>query len=83
MDAAIKSAYKVVMDKGYYSFLKSFTPKESEGFMWSDNPTVIRLMNEIDAAYLPGHSGTSLALTLRFVHRIITEESDSDPQNLE
>jgi len=51
-------------------FLKNYNPPNNVGFIWNSNPDIEKMMERIDQTY-PGHSGTSLAYTLRILQSII------------
>jgi hypothetical protein len=63
------SAYNVITNMGKWWFLKSFKPGDG-GFMFTDNPQVRNISNEVNKAYGGGHSGASLAMTMRVMQKI-------------
>jgi hypothetical protein len=56
----IIDAYKTVSRMEETEFLKNYNPPLDKGFMWDDNNTVIKIMNEIHDNN-GCHSGASLA----------------------
>jgi len=50
-------------------FLSTYSPPKERGFMWDDNERVDDIKNRICLAN-KGHSGTSLAFTLRWLESV-------------
>lgn len=65
----LMSAYNVITTMEKWMFLKSFEPGDG-GFMFTDHPEAIEISNEINNAYGGGHSGASLAMTMRVMQKI-------------
>ncbi|NBR62361.1 MAG: hypothetical protein EBT86_12160 [Actinobacteria bacterium] len=51
-------------------FLNEYEPPTSFGFMWDTNDRIVDIMTRIENTY-PGHSATSLAITMRFLQLVI------------
>lgn len=83
MEFVIDSAYNAIVNKGYYNYLKIFSPKKEEGYMWTRDPIIEKIKSVIDEANPGYHSGATLAITLKMVQMKIQEESAMDPQNIE
>jgi len=69
----IENAYNAISIAEKWEFLKTFEPNPDEGFMFTKNETANKLMNYIDTVYKEGHSGGSMAWTMR-VMQIIARE---------
>ena len=82
MESPLESAYKVIVNNGYYNYVRTFTPKEDEGYMWTRDPVIEKIKTEIDNAYPNYHSGASLAMMLRMIHTHISQESTMNPTNI-
>jgi len=70
----LESAISVIETNGYWSFMYKYTPEKGKGFMWSsnvtiDNVTLDEIRDNVVKAW-PGHSGASLAYTLRVIECI-------------
>mgnify|MGYP006906364912 FL=1 len=64
------SAYDTICRLEAWEFLETYEPPEEKGFMWDNNPTVLKIMNEICNNYGNNHSGCSLASTMRKMQQI-------------
>ena len=53
-------------------FLKTYEPPIDRGFMWDNNKIVLDIMSDINDTY--GHSGASLAFTMRWLQYIIVKD---------
>lgn len=53
-----------------YCFINSFQPEEERGFMWSSHPVLERVKDKAACGF-PGHSGSSLGWTLRFIQHLV------------
>lgn len=71
------SAYNVITTMGKWMFLKSFEPGDG-GFMFTDHPEVTEILNEVNKAYGGGHSGASLAMTMRVMQKIAINNNPCD-----
>lgn len=71
------SAYNVITTMEKWMFLKSFEPGDG-GFMFTDNPEVTEISNEVNKAYGDRHSGASLAMTMRVMQKIATNKNPCD-----
>ena len=58
------SAYNVITREEKWKFMHDYNPPSDEGFMWSENIEINNLMDKINIDY-PGHSGGSMAFTMR------------------
>ena len=65
----LQSAYDTISRLEAWDFLQSYNPPKETGFMLDTNPKILKIMNEINKAY-GGHSGCSIALTMRKMHNI-------------
>lgn len=59
----LESAYNVVSVLEMWNFLKTFEPGDN-GFLFTKNESASEIMNKLCDDY-PGHSGASLACTMR------------------
>ena len=71
------SAYNVITTMEKWMFLKSFDPGNG-GFMFTDHPEVREILNEVNKAYGGGHSGASLAMTMRVMQKIAINKNSCD-----
>lgn len=53
-------------------FLRNYSVPENTGYLWDRSPVIQKIMERIEQAY-PGHSGASLAYTLRIIQRLILD----------
>lgn len=65
----VQSAWTILTPENI-EFLKNYIPHQGTGFIWDSNPTIEKMKERIDETY-PGHSGASLAFTLRMLQRLI------------
>lgn len=68
----LNSAYTVIDRLEKWGFLSTFKP-ENGGFMFSIDPVVQFITQEIDKEY-GGHSGSSMAITMRIMQKIAQEK---------
>jgi len=61
----LHSAHKTVTRLEKWDYLRAYTVSKESGFMFTDEPTINELMNEINEDYDSGHSGCSMAFTMR------------------
>jgi hypothetical protein len=73
MNAELLIGIKTIEGLQMWDFLKTYEPPEERGFMFDSNPIVKTLMNNINLDY-PGHSGASLAETMRQLQYIAKYE---------
>lgn len=66
----IKSAYRCITRLHKWKFMQEFEPRQAEGFMGCSHPTVVDIMTNINDEYDTGHSGASLAYTMRTMQKI-------------
>lgn len=59
----LESAFNTITTMKAWDFMKSYSPGEG-GFAFSNDSKVIDIKNQIACNY-PGHSGASLAYTMR------------------
>ena len=64
----IESAYTSVTRLQKWKIMQEFEPKATEGFMRCSYPPMVDIMTEITRQY--GHSGASLAYTMRTMQKI-------------
>ena len=69
----VESAFNAITIAEKWEFLKTFEPDEGEGFMFTKNEEANKLMNYIDTVYKEGHSGGSMAWTMRIMQIIARE----------
>ena len=60
----LESAYEAIQISGYLDYFKNFTPEENKGFMWTSDRIINMIKDLVETSY-NGHSGASLAFTLR------------------
>jgi len=65
----IDSAYNVVDRLEGWKTIKDFGNDENNNFMWTNNKQILNLMTNINNDY-SGHSGASLAFTMRIMYNI-------------
>ena len=73
----ILEAYNVIHKHELWGKLRNLTPKEQEGFMFSKNPEIIQIMDLVNDKSTVGHSGASLAYTMRMIQQIARYGVDS------
>ena len=66
----VMEAYNTIHKHELWSKLRNLTPNEQEGFMFSKNPEIIRINKLVNAESQTGHSGASLAYTMRVIQQI-------------
>ena len=71
------SAYNVITTMEKWMFLKSFEPGDG-GFMFTDNPEVTEISNEVNKAYGDRHSVASLAIIMRVMQKIAINNNPCD-----
>jgi hypothetical protein len=72
----VKNAYKIVQNMDMWNYLLNHTPDQEQGFMWSNDPKIIDLMNAIADDY-SGHNSCSLGVTMRIMHFIAKHGYDA------
>lgn len=65
----LQEAYKA-LDSHDMDVLRRKRPNANEGFMWTRDPELMAIMDKIDAQSTDGHSGASLAITMRHMQYI-------------
>jgi len=63
------SAYSVIQNLEKWHFLRDFVVNPTTGFMFNTDPEICSIMDKINDAY-PGHSGTSMGVTMRSMQYI-------------
>jgi hypothetical protein len=67
----VSNGYAAVNQLELLEWLKGFTPKPEEGFMWSSDPNIYLIGNKMESLpNPPGHSGSSFATTMRHLDYI-------------
>jgi hypothetical protein len=65
-------------------WLKSFDPNDGDGFMFSSNRNISKIMKKMESLPdPPGHSGSSFAITMRHLHFIAKHGMDEYKNNIE
>lgn len=64
----IQDAYDTIHRLGLWNWFGEFEPHHNEGFMFTSDPNVAMIGNEL--AMRDAHSGSSFAWTMRMVHDI-------------
>lgn len=70
----LQSAFNVINKNNYWSFMSEYSPEEGKGFMWSSDSKLDVIRCNIIKAW-PGHSGASLAYTLRVIEMFAKKKS--------
>ena len=65
----IQSAYESICEQNKWETLYDYKVDETRGFLFNCDDDIVHIMNIIDAKY-GGHSGCSIAFTMRFMHFI-------------
>uniref|UniRef100_A0A6C0HUU4 Uncharacterized protein n=1 Tax=viral metagenome TaxID=1070528 RepID=A0A6C0HUU4_9ZZZZ len=71
-----ESAYQTVQKMEMWNYLYNHNTEKKRGYMFSEDPKIIDLSNQIQEDYGGLHSGSSMALTLRFMELIAKEGFD-------
>ena len=71
-----EAAYQTVQKMEMWNYLYNHNTDEKRGYMFSEDPKIIDLMNQIQNDYGGLHSGGSMALTMRFMELISKEGFD-------
>ena len=71
-----EAAYQTVQRTEMWNYLYNYQTDEMRGYMFSEDPKIIDLMNQIQNDYGGLHSGGSMALTMRFMELIATQGFD-------
>jgi hypothetical protein len=53
-----------------YCFIRTYEPEPNKGFMFSDHPVIKRITDKVCVGY-PGHSGSSMGWTMRFIQYVV------------
>lgn len=53
-----------------YCFIRNYEPEPDRGFMFSDHPVIKRITDKVCIGY-PGHSGSSMGWTMRFIQYVV------------
>jgi hypothetical protein len=73
----ILEAYNTIHKNELWGKLRNLTPNEYEGFMFSKNPEIIEIMDLVNKKSTVGHSGLSMAITMRTIQQIARFGVDS------
>ena len=74
----VSNGHAAVSQLELWSWLKNYSPDEGDGFMFSDHPNVIRILEKMESLpNPPGHSGGSFAETMRYLEHIAKYDMDS------
>ena len=71
-----ETAYRTVQRTEMWNYLYNYTTDETRGYMFSEDPKIIELTQQIQKDYGGLHSGSSMALTMRFMELIATQGFD-------
>ena len=71
-----EAAYQTVQRTEMWNYLFNYTTDEMRGYMFSEDPKIIELTHQIQQDYGGMHSGSSMALTMRFMELIATQGFD-------
>ena len=66
----IESAYNIITQQEKWRLMQEFETSPDEGFMMCKNMDILKIMNEINETYRGGHSGASIAYTMRSMQKI-------------
>jgi hypothetical protein len=66
----IETAYNTICRLNKWQLLQEFETKANEGFLGCSCPEIKNIMNEINQVYQCGHSGSSMAFTMRTMQKI-------------
>ena len=66
----IETAYNTICRLGKWELMQEFETKANEGFLGCSYPEIKNIMNEINEVYQCGHSGSSMAFTMRTMQKI-------------
>jgi hypothetical protein len=73
----ILEAYNTIHKNELWGKLRNLTPNEHEGFMFSKNPEIIKIMDLVNEKSTTGHSGLSMAITMRTIQQVARFGVDS------
>ena len=73
----LSSAYKTITRLQKWDYLCEYIISEETGYMFSTEPTINELMNQINTDYDSGHSGCSMGCTMRTMDLIAKNGFDS------
>ena len=65
-----QSAYDTINKLDAWGVIRSRYPDSSTGYMFSSDPILNKIMDEIDENYRGGHSGFSIGITMRTMQYI-------------
>lgn len=68
--AEYTSAYNTITKENKWEMLHDYTVDENRGFMLTSDKNICNLMSKINDDYGGGHSGLSMAITMRAMHFI-------------
>jgi len=73
----ILEAYNTIHKNELWGKLRNLTPNEHEGFTFSKNPEIIKIMDLVNEKSTTGHSGLSMAITMRTIQQVARFGVDS------
>jgi len=65
----VQTAYYTISNLNEWDFIRRYKPSESRGYLFDNDPRIQNILTQIDNNY-GGHSGTSLALSIRSIQKI-------------
>jgi len=69
--ALVSNGYTAVSQLELLGWLKDFTPNGNDGFMFSNEPNIYKIIGRMESLPSPpGHSGSSFAITMRHLKYI-------------
>jgi hypothetical protein len=69
--ALVSNGYTAVNQLELMGWLRNFNPKDTDGFMFTENPNINKIMAKMESLPdAPGHSGASFAITMRHLEFI-------------
>ena len=73
----VSNGYQAVEQLELWSWMKSFEPEANEGFMFSSNRNISKIMKKMESLPdPPGHSGSSFGMTMRHLEFIAKHGMD-------
>lgn len=74
----VSNGYVAVTELELWDWMRTFTPAQNEGFMWSSHPNINKIVKKMESLpNPPGHSGSSFAFTMRALEYIAKNGIDS------
>ena len=67
----VSNGYTAISQLELFGWLKDFIPNGNEGFMFSSDPNIYKIIGRMESLpNPPGHSGCSFAITMRHLEHI-------------